>query len=232
MKILGIETATHSGGAALLEESGLCGSVCFRTRKLYSQRLLPSLEWLLDKAETTVEDITTVGVSIGPGSFTGLRIGLSVAKALAYAGQAQVVGVGTLEALAVRASAGRDGALVCPVLDARQGQVYAALYRVHWNDGWPTLTTVRDDWAGPVDELREWIEHADGPVTIAGDATDLVQEHLSDGAHAGIALAPLHLRLPHPEEVALLAASRARAGQHDNLMLLEPRYVRQSYTQR
>src|SRR5690606_569280 len=126
MLTLGLETSTHSGGAALLGDAGLVGSVCFTTKQLYSQRLLPSIEWLFERTGLQISDVRTVGVAIGPGSFTGLRIGLSVAKALAYSSGAEIVGVGTMEALALRAASGRN-ALVCPLLDARQGQVYSAL---------------------------------------------------------------------------------------------------------
>src|SRR5690349_1003918 len=95
--ILGLETSTHSGGAALLRDDGeLVGSVSFSTRQLYSQRLLPSIQWLLERTQTQMQDISVVGIAVGPGSFTGLRIGLSVAKALAYASGAKIIGVGTL----------------------------------------------------------------------------------------------------------------------------------------
>lgn len=229
---LGLETSTHSGGAALLRlegnEGSLTGSVTFTTRQLYSQRLLPTIEWLLQRTQVQVSEISTIGISIGPGSFTGLRIGLSVAKALAYASGASIVGVGTLEALALRAAAGRD-ALVCPLLDARQGQVYAGLYHVAWKDGLPEVHALRDDWAGPVEEVAAWITE---PTLFAGDALPLAMEHLRPPLGEKFQLPALHHRLPHPEEVALLAAARAAARQVDNPLLLEPKYVRQTYTQR
>lgn len=229
MLVLGLETSTHSGGAALLGDGGLVGSVCFTTKQLYSQRLLPSIEWLLERTELQVADVTTIGVAVGPGSFTGLRIGLSVAKALAYSSGASIVGVGTMEALAVRAASGRD-ALVCPLLDARQGQVYAALYRVSWTpDGLPQVTIEKEEWAGPVAEVADWITE---PVIFAGDALALAQSHLQPALGDKFLLPSPHHTLPHPEEVALLARARAEAGQVDDLMAMEPRYVRQSYTQK
>lgn len=235
--VLGLETSTHSGGAALLRmdtapgiqgTGALVGSVCFTTRQLYSQRLLPSIEWLLDRTQMTVGDVDVVGISIGPGSFTGLRIGLSVAKALAYASGARIIGVGTLEALAVRASGGRD-ALVCPMLDARQGQVYAALYQVRWQDGLPQVIAVKPDWAGPVDAVAEWIT---GETVFAGDALALAVEKLQPILKTNFRLSPIHQRLPHPEDVALLAAARAAAGNFDDPISLEPHYVRQTYIAR
>lgn len=230
--ILGLETSTHSGGAALLAgepaDLSLRGSVCFTTKALYSQRLLPSIQWLLERTETVLGDVTTIGISVGPGSFTGLRIGLSVAKALAYASGAKLVGVGTLEALAIRASGGRD-ALVCPLLDARQGKVYGALFQVCWIDARPQVKIVHEEWAGPVQEIAEWISQ---PTVFAGDALPLARAHLQPELAEKFLLPAPHHRLPHPEDVALLAATRADAGQFDNPMSLEPRYVRLSYTQR
>lgn len=222
---LGLETATHSGGAALLGADGLVGSVCFHTKRLYSQRVLPSVEWLLNQTELSVGDVEAVGVSIGPGSFTGLRIGLSVAKALAYAGNAQIVGVGTLEALAVRASGGAD-ALVCPLLDARHEQVYAALYQVTWHHGSPQVKELRPEWAGPVNAVADWITDT---TLFTGDALNLAREKLQPALGDRYReTAPVRARA-HPEEVALIAASRASRGEVDNPVLLEPRYVRQSY---
>lgn len=230
--ILGLETSTHSGGAALFSgdaaELSLRGSVCFTTKALYSQRLLPTIQWLLERTELQLNEVTTIGISVGPGSFTGLRIGLSVAKALAYASGAGLVGVGTLEALAVRASGGHD-ALVCPLLDARQDQVYAALYRVTWRASQPQVEIARDEWAGPVQEVANWITE---PTIFAGDALVLARLHIEPGVGKNFILPPPQLRLPHADDVALLAATRAAQGLYDNPMSLEPRYVRQSYTQR
>jgi tRNA threonylcarbamoyladenosine biosynthesis protein TsaB len=227
--ILGLETSTHSGGAALLRSGGeLVGSVSFSTRQLYSQRLLPSIQWLLERTQTAMTDIGVVGISIGPGSFTGLRIGLSVAKALAYASGAKIIGVGTLEALAVRASGGRDG-LVCPLLDARHGQVYAGLFQVTWQRGLPRVEAIHPDWAGPIADVAGWIS---GPTVFAGDATALATEHLAPVLKDNFLAAPAHHSLPHPEDVAVLTAARAAAGAFDDPVALEPHYVRQTYTSR
>lgn len=230
--ILALETSTHSGGAALLRlddrNPALVGSVSFTTRQLYSQRLLPSVKWLLERVEVAAEDVDVVAVAVGPGSFTGLRIGLSVAKALAYAGGAEIIGLGTLQALAVRASGGRD-AVVCPMLDARQGQVYAGIYQVRWQEGFPSVEILRADWAGPAEEIAAWI---DQPTIFAGDALELAQEKIQPAIGDRFLLPPVHHRLPHPEDLAMLAATKTRAGQFDNIVALEPQYVRQSYTQK
>lgn len=226
--VLGLETSSNSGGAALLSSDGLVGSVCFHTKTLYSQRVLPGLEWLLAQTGRTTGEIDVVGVSVGPGSFTGLRIGLSVAKALAYASGAAMVGVGTLEALAVRAAGGAD-ALVCPLLDARHGQVYAAVYQVSWSGGLPAVTAVMPEWAGPIEEVAGWITV---PTIFTGDALPMAEERLAPSLGDKFIRPAVNRSLPHPEDVALLAMARAAAGQADNPLTIEPRYVRQSYMER
>jgi len=226
--VLGLETSTHSGGAALLSGAGLAGSVCFNTKKLFSQRVLPSVEWLLEQTQHETKDLQVIGVSVGPGSFTGIRIGLSVAKALAYASGAKLVGVGTLEALAVRAAAGRD-ALVCPLLDARHGQVYGAVYEVTWTGGLPQVKIVREEWAGAVEDVATWVTE---PMIFAGDALELAREKITPVVGDNFLTPPLNRTLPNPEDVALLSFARAQAGEFSDLMELEPRYVRLSYMQK
>ena len=230
--ILALETSTHSGGAAVLrDESGnlsLIGSVSFTTKQLYSQRLLPSVDWLLDRTNIAVANLDIIGISVGPGSFTGLRIGLSVAKALAYASNSKIIGVSTLEALAVRASGAGD-AIVCPMLDARQGQVYAGLFQVEWSRGMPQVKILRNEWAGPITEIADWITE---PTLFAGDALALARSEIAPALGTRFLEPPAHHRLPHPEDVAMLTASRAAAGLFHDPITLEPHYVRQTYTQR
>src|SRR5262245_34317904 len=109
MKVLAIECSTTAGGVAIVDETKLIGTVGFDAATLYSQRLLPSLEWLMERCGLQPSAVNGIAISIGPGSFTGLRIGLSAAKALAYAWDVPVVGIGTMEALALRAAAGAGG---------------------------------------------------------------------------------------------------------------------------
>src|SRR5687768_2031739 len=149
MRVLAIEASTTSGGVAILEEDLLRASVSFTTQTLYSQRLLPSVEWLLARCGLKLQDFSGVAVAVGPGSFTGLRIGLSAAKGLAYAGGMPIVGVGTMEALAVRASClGAIPMPVCVLLDARQGEVFAGLFNVRQTNGEIEVERLRADHAG------------------------------------------------------------------------------------
>lgn len=233
--ILGIETSGTTGGAALLCQGNLLAGLHFTSKSLYSQRLLPSIEWMLERAQTDVTSITAVAVSKGPGSFTGLRIGMSVAKALAYANGAALVGVSTLEALALRgATIAQAGVPVCPILDARQGEVYAALFRPIVPSPapgvpmqMPALERLHEDFAGKIEELAAWIHQ---PTIFLGEGMLRYQSRLEQLLGDHFLLAPTIRNLPSAEEVAWLGAQRLAHGDADDPVLLEPYYLRHSYT--
>jgi tRNA threonylcarbamoyladenosine biosynthesis protein TsaB len=230
--VIGMECSTASGGVAIVRDGALLGGVNFSTSTLYSQRLLPSLEWLLDRCGVTRRDISGIGVSRGPGSFTGLRIGLSAAKGLAYAWGVPVVGIGTMEALALRASSPSPGqqVTVCTIMDARQGELFAGLFKVGCDThGHVQTVRLHASHVATVADLDAWITE---PCVFAGDALlkygDFVRKQFGDRF---IAASPLR-SLPSAEEVAWLAYQRINAGQSDDLMMLEPEYLRRSYVQK
>jgi tRNA threonylcarbamoyladenosine biosynthesis protein TsaB len=228
--VLALETSGTTGGAALLDGRLLLGSLSFTSRALYSQRLLPAVEWLLERAEVSLERVGAVGVSRGPGSFTGLRVGLSAAKGLAYATGAALVGVPTLEALALRAAGVAGGGPVCPVLDARQGMVFAALFRLEEAAGAVArLVRLREDFAGAAAEVAGWIE---GPTVFLGEGALRYADEFATLLGDRFVLAPPHRRLPSAEEVAVLALERWRRGDTDDPAGLVPEYVARSYMER
>jgi tRNA threonylcarbamoyladenosine biosynthesis protein TsaB len=126
MYLLAIDTATNCGGAALSRNSEVVGVVMIKTPLRYSERILRYIDFLLMQHELTLKDMDCYAVSTGPGSFTGLRIGLSTVKAFSQVEGKPVVGISTLEALAYRF--GWAGKPVAPVMDARRQQVFAAVY--------------------------------------------------------------------------------------------------------
>lgn len=138
MLTLAIECATKSIGLALLCGEDVCAEVYLNLGRHHTEILLPALDQLLLLARHTPEEVDLLACTVGPGSFTGLRIGVSTVKGLALAMARPVVGVSTLEALAV--NAGPFQGLICPMLDARKNQVYTCLYRVG-PDGLPEAVT-------------------------------------------------------------------------------------------
>ena len=231
--VLAIESSGTTGSVALLTPREMLGSLTFTSATLHSQRLMPSIDWLFERTGLAAGDLHAVAVARGPGSFTGLRIGMSVAKAIAYAAGASILGISTLHALALRAAAAAPpGMPVCALLDARQGQVYALLARATNTPTQtitsPTLEILHDEFAGSVEDVCNWI---DAPTLFAGDAAVHLAELLRDRLGARFLLAPPVRLMPSAEEVAILALRRLAADDTDNLAALEPEYLRQSYTE-
>lgn len=127
MIILAVDTTTPAGSTALLKDSRILAEVNLDSPVTFSERLLLSIDLMLKAQHISIKEVDGYAVASGPGSFTGIRIGLSTIKALAHASSKPVAAVSSLEALAVKAKQ-RTGALVCPLIDAKKGEVYAALF--------------------------------------------------------------------------------------------------------
>ncbi|MCK4760437.1 MAG: tRNA (adenosine(37)-N6)-threonylcarbamoyltransferase complex dimerization subunit type 1 TsaB [Candidatus Aminicenantes bacterium] len=127
MIILAVDTTTFTGSVALLEKTRLIAEVNTDSSSTYSERLLPAVDFLLKTNQLNIQDMDGFAVSVGPGSFTGIRIGLSTVKSFSYASGKPVAGVSTLKAFAEKLRHSQAH-LLCPILDAKKGEVYAALF--------------------------------------------------------------------------------------------------------
>jgi tRNA threonylcarbamoyladenosine biosynthesis protein TsaB len=127
MKILGVDTATTSCSVAIVDETSLLSEFTIDREETHSKHLMEMIQTAVRMAGLNISDIDGFAVTRGPGSFTGLRIGISTIKGLALASEKPIVGVSSLETLAFQVSYSRD--LVCPILDARKGEVYFSRYR-------------------------------------------------------------------------------------------------------
>lgn len=219
MLVLGVETSTMQGGVALVDEDGLRSEYTLNVEATHSERLLPAIDRMLQEAGVGLRDLSGLAVSIGPGSFTGLRIGLSTVKGLAYATGLPVVGVPTLEALAWSVAFAR--AQICPVLDARKEEVYAALFR-HEGDA---LVRIMEDSALAPEALCAKIRR---PTIFLGDALavygDLFRRLLAER----MLLPPASQRGARPACVAERGRERLLRGERDPVASLVPRYLRPS----
>jgi len=218
---LGIETATSCGGVALLADDRLLGSRTINSPATHSGRLLAAIRRLLEETGLALDQLTGLAVSIGPGSFTGVRIGLSAAKGLAVSLGLPLAGVSTLAALAVRA--GHDPRLLCTVLDARRNEIFGAAWR------WPGKTPLPREVLPPaVLPIEAFLERLEGHCLFLGDGAlryrGAIEHALGDRA----AFAPPHRILPSAEEVAYLGRLRLADGLPDDLATLEPVYIRPS----
>lgn len=159
-----------------------------------------------------------MAVSIGPGSFTGLRIGLATAKMLSYIWKVPLAGVDTLEALAWNMAGSQ--AFILPLLDAQRGNVYAALYGA-FDEMWQE----EKEEAAPIDQVIEAALTHGGPVIAVGECADKYKDKL---VSAGIKLAPPHSRLARAGSVAMAGLKKIREGKTDSPLSILPNYIRRS----
>lgn len=219
MRILAVETSTPAGGAALLDGERLLGEYTLNIKVTHSERLMDAVDQLLSAAGWEPSDLEGLAVSIGPGSFTGLRIGVSAVKGLALALGIPVAAVPTLDALA--ATLPFAALPVCPILDARKDEVYASLY--HWADG-----AMHRDWEYLALSPSALCDRLARPVILLGDALEMLrgalEDRLGDNAH----FAPAGRRLPSPACVGALGETLLRTGRTVDPVALTPLYLRPS----
>ena len=225
MLILAFETTAKAGSVALLEETKLLGESYQNTGLTHSQTLMVMAEDMLKQCGKTVADITAVAVAQGPGSFTGVRIGVAAAKGFAWGGELPCYGVSTLEAMAE--TLGAYEGYVCACMDARRNQVYNALFLAEGGK----LKRVSEDRAIALAELKSELEHIDGPVFLVGDGSSLTYKTLKD-AVPNLILPPEHRMHQRASGVALVAAKQIAAGEAGDANALAPNYLRLSQAER
>lgn len=225
MKILALETAAKAVSAAITGDGKVMASAYQDTGLTHSRTLMPLVELLLKNTGMALADLDAVAVSAGPGSFTGVRIGVSAAKGLAWAADKPCVAVSTLAALA-RNVAFCDGLVVC-AMDARRQQVYNAVFEAR--DG--VLARLTEDRAIALSDLAVELGKDPRPKTVLGDGGRMCYAYL---AAAGVPcrLAPAHLVKENAVSVALEAEDIARAGGLVTAQELAPVYLRPPQAER
>ena len=225
MRILALETAAKAVSAAVTEDGKVLASAYQDTGLTHSRTLMPLVELLLRNTGLTAADLDAVAVSAGPGSFTGVRIGVSAAKGLAWAADKPCVPVSTLAALARNVSF-LDGLVVC-AMDARRNQIYNALFEA--KNG--RLTRLTPDRAIGLDELSEELRKDPRPKTVVGDGGRLCAGALT-AAGVDCRLAPPHLLMQSAATVALEAEEAAQNGGLVSAQELLPVYLRPPQAER
>ncbi|MEW6214900.1 MAG: tRNA (adenosine(37)-N6)-threonylcarbamoyltransferase complex dimerization subunit type 1 TsaB [Nitrospirota bacterium] len=247
MKILAIETSTMLGGVAIIDDlSGLIAEVRLNVKSTHSERLMIEVDHILKQAGLRVSDVDVFAVAIGPGSFTGLRIGLSTAKGFSYATGKPIVSVPTLEALAWNFPYCRYP--VCTMLDARKKEVYSALFK------WDNKCFIRliDEVSIKVDGLLEKINENNPPlppftkggqggdyskgevglsdkrVVFTGDGALLYRDKIIEVMGENAIFASPEKMVPSPANVAYLGIKKAMKGEFSEPVSLIPFYIRKS----
>lgn len=218
MLVLGIETSAVAASAAIVDGNRLLGQFYCNTAMTHSQTLLPMAEGLLQSLGKTCKDLDMLAVSAGPGSFTGIRIGVSCVKGIAFPYNKPCCGVSTLEAIAYGGLA-CEGDVICAVMDARCGQVYNALFRVEQG----TLHRLTEDRALSIEALSDECKGFGPSLVLFGDGAILCHEVFSAW---GARLAPENVRYQQAASVAFLGQEMAGRGLAVPAAALLPVYLR------
>lgn len=208
MRILGIETATRAASVAVIFNGKILAESLRESPQSFSETLMPQVEDVI-KISGAFENLDAVAVSIGPGSFTGLRIGLATAKSLAYAWKIKIIGVPTLQALSYNFPAAK----VLPLIDAQKNRAYCQLFE-------KTLPLSKLE-VKPVDEAIAEAGQLDGEIFLCGDVLHKIKIPLPPN----VKLAPPNLNMPRASSVAICAED---LNKFDNVMNLEPLYIRRA----
>lgn len=225
MKILAFETSAKAASVALLDGGKLLAESYQNTGLTHSQTLMVMAQDLLKSCGLTAKDVEAVAVAAGPGSFTGVRIGVAAAKGFAWGGELPCYGVSTLEAMA--RSLGVWQGYIVPAMDARRSQVYTAVF--HADKG--ALTRVEEDMAISLAELSEKIKNYEENVFLVGDGALLCYNTLLEEVPQ-LVLPPEHRMHQRASGVALAAQAMADAGIPGNGAELTPNYLRLSQAER
>ncbi len=224
MKILAIDTSTMLGGIAVMEESALIAESRLNVKSTHSERLMTEIEHCLMQSDLKISDIDVFAVAIGPGSFTGLRIGLSTVKGFSYATGKPVVSVPTLEALAWNFPQSRYP--VCAMLDARKKEVYAALFEWQNQD---FQKIIAEHSIKPEEFIRYTLNAIRYDKFIfAGEGAMIYRDKIIEVMGERAIFAPPEKTVPSPANVAALGLKKALMGDFSEPISLSPIYIRKS----
>lgn len=226
MKILAIDTSSIAATCAVMDDDKLLVEYTLNHKLTHSQKIMPIIKESLDSCGLKAEDIDIFAVAKGPGSFTGLRIGVATINGLAQATNKRVVGVSTLDALAFNLPYCEG--IVVPVMDARRDRVFTGIYK--WTSG--NLHIIKEQTVLEVKELIEILDERPETVVFVGDGTLVYKDVFSDALGDKAIFAPKSANMARASSVAELAMARAKEGKTESFFELVPDYLRESQAQR
>lgn len=224
MHIFGIDTCCMAATAAVMTDDRLAAQAVQNNKKTHSQRIMPMIEQMLYQAELSVADMDCFAAAVGPGSFTGVRIGVATAKALAHATGKPCAAVSTLHALANNL-AHFDG-IICPIMDARRNQVYNALF----NGG--DAARITDDRALSIDELLEELKARNEKIIFLGDGVAVFEDKIKAELESRAVIAQRMQRMNLAASVAEIGYNMYLEGNVVTYDELVPQYLRLSQAER
>lgn len=218
MKILGIETSSYCGSVAVTDDDLVLCEYLVNTGPKHSEKLMLMVEQVLGDAGMERDEIDAISVSTGPGSFTSLRVGLSIAKGMAYSLGLRISGISSLDTLA--ASLAESGFYLCPVIDAKRGEVYSKLY-----EGSMFGEIIFDEQILSVESMCEKIG---GKTVFIGEGAKLYRGVIENKLGENACFAPDPLDLPRASFMCGISHRNLVSGKEDNVFGLTPNYIRRS----
>lgn len=226
MNLLGIDASGVAGSIAYIKDNKLCGEYYICDKLTHSQTIMPMLEHIKELLEIDLSEIDAIAVTAGPGSFTGLRIGVTAAKTLALALEVPLIGIPTLDVIAGAMS--MTTSLICPLMDARRNQVYTALYQGEMG----SIRRVSDYQAIDIEVYVQQLKAQEQEIIFLGDGApvfkELIKEQLGDKAF----FAPDFINLQHASVLAEEACKRFERGEAVDPSEFIPMYLRKSQAER
>ncbi|HOF41849.1 MAG TPA: tRNA (adenosine(37)-N6)-threonylcarbamoyltransferase complex dimerization subunit type 1 TsaB [Candidatus Hydrogenedentes bacterium] len=220
MIIVAGDTSTRTNTVAVCNDDLILAETVVDCGRTHAERLLDTITWALDEAGVPLTEVNVLAISTGPGSFTGLRVGLAAWKGLAFGLGIPLVGVPTLAAMS--RLPGMDNGVCCPMLDARMGEVFAAAYRFESGARSPVLA----DCVAPVEKVAEALR-AYGSVTLFGDGTGVYDARIR-ASLPGCRMLPRMFWAPRASAVAAEARDMLQAGWNTEAADVRPVYLRKS----
>lgn len=225
MKVLSLDSSTEAASIAVIDENKLLGEITFNFEKQHSVILMSMIDNLLSNLHTNVDSLDGFVVSRGPGSFTGLRIGLATIKGLSMGSSKPFVSVSSLDSLAYNLCYAPG--IICPILDALRNNVYTCLYS--FKNG--KLQPISDYMAISIDELLEILKSKDMPVYIIGDAINKFNQKFKENLKE-VHFAPPHLNFTRASSLGEIGIKLLSSGVSEDLNTSTPIYLRKSQAER
>jgi tRNA threonylcarbamoyladenosine biosynthesis protein TsaB len=216
MKLLSIDTSNYPLGIALIEEGKVIGEYITNLKKNHSVRAMTAIEQLLKDCDTVPKELTKIVVANGPGSYTGVRIGVTLAKTLAWSLNIPLIPVSSL---AVLAASGRNfNGYIAPIFDARRGQVYTGLYKFERD----RITQVKEDRNVLLTDWANKLKEYDGEILFIGNDVSIHEETIQEVLGEQARVAPFVSNNPRPSELAFIGADLEENTAHE----VVPNYIR------
>ncbi len=219
MKILAIETSTLLGGVAIIDDARILCELTLQVEETHSSQLLPAVEYVLNTVRLSPGELDGLAVATGPGSFTGLRIGMAAMKGLAVATSRPLIGIPTLEAMGWHFPF--SSYLLCPLIDARMKEVYGACFRAESGE----VVRVSEDVVLPPDEFLKTVK---APAIFYGSGAIRYRREISEVLGDRALFPSQEIMGARASIVGMLALKRLRKADTDDLATLEPLYIRQA----